>query len=61
MDSLKVKLSFPSYILEDRGLVKLVRLSGEYLALSTLWRSLAEKLDVYGIMELFPYIFFLCP
>ena len=44
MDSLKVKVSFPAYISGFRGLVKLGKLSGEELALSSWWIKLAEKI-----------------
>ena len=49
---MKIKVSFPYYILEAMGLVKLVRLSVENLDLSSWWSSLAAKLAVSGRMEL---------
>ena len=45
-------MPFTSSILENRGLVKLGRFSGEDLALSSWWSSLATKLAVSGIMDL---------
>ena len=49
---MKVKVSFTAYILEYRGLVKLGRLYGKDLDVSSWWISLAPKIDVYGRMEL---------
>ena len=46
---MKVKVSS---IMDTRGLVKLVRLSVEDLDLSSWESGLAEKLAVYGIMDL---------
>ena len=43
-------------MLEARGLVKLVRLSGEDLVLSSWWVSLDEKIDIFVIMELVEYM-----
>ena len=51
-DLLEVNLSYPASILEARGLVKLGRFSGDYLALSSWWITLAEKLAVSGKMDL---------
>ena len=39
-------------MLETSALLKLVRLSGEELYLSSCWISLAAKLAVYGGMDL---------
>ena len=52
MAQLKVNVSFPASMLEDRGLLKLGRLYGYYLALSSWWRILAAKLAVSGRMDL---------
>ena len=52
MDFLNKKLSFPAVMLEFRGLVKLDRLSGKELSLSSWWISLAAKLAVYRIIDL---------
>ena len=52
MESLKLKVSFTSSMLEDRGLVNLGRFSGEDLDLSSWWSSLAVKLAVSGRMNL---------
>ena len=49
---MKVKVLFLSYVFDPRGLLKLGRFSGEYLALSSWCSSLAAKLSVYGRMEL---------
>ena len=49
---MKLKVSFPASMLEARELLKLVRLYGEVLALSSWWSSLAEKHDVYVRMDL---------
>ena len=54
--SLKVKLSFPVSVLEASRLVKLGRLSGKDLDLSSWWSSLVEKLAVSEIMYLVAYI-----
>ena len=51
-DLLEVNLSYPASILEARGLVKLGRFSGDYLALSSWWIILSEKLVVSVRMEL---------
>ena len=50
--SLKVKVSFPSSVLETRGLWKLGRLSGDEFALFSWRSSLAEKLAVSGRIDL---------
>ena len=47
-----MRVSYPASILEYRGLVKLGRLSGEELYLSSWWRILDGKLAVSGRMEL---------
>ena len=52
MDYLRVKLLFPDFMLEVRGLVKLGRFSGEYLDISSWWSSLHVKLSVSVIMRL---------
>ena len=52
MASLKVKVSFTSYMFDNRFLVKLGILYGEELALSSWWSILAEKLDFFIIMDL---------
>ena len=52
MYSLKVKVSFPYYILEARGLVQLSRFSEEDLSFSSWWSRLSEKLVVSGIIGL---------
>ena len=52
MAYLKVKVSFPSFMFDTRGLVKLGRSSVEELALSSWWSSLAAKLTVSSRMEL---------
>ena len=52
MAQLKVNVSFPASMLEDRGLLKLGRLYGYYLALSSRWRILAAKLAVSSSMDL---------
>ena len=49
---LKVKVQFPSYMLETRGLLNLGGLSGYDLALSSWWISLATKIFVSWIMDL---------
>ena len=46
MDYLKVKVSFPASMLETRWSVKLGRLSGYDLEISSLWISLAAKLAI---------------
>ena len=52
MSFLTLKVLFSFSMFETRGLVKLVRLSGEYLALSSWWSKLTEKLTVSGRMYL---------
>ena len=56
MAYLKVKVSFSDFMLEARGLVKLGRLSGEDLALSSYCISLAAKLAVSGRIDLATYM-----
>ena len=43
---MKLKVSYPAYTLEDRGLVELGRFYVEYLDLSSWWIILAAKLAV---------------
>ena len=50
--SLNVKVSFHSFLFDTKSLVKLGRLYGEDLPLSSCWRSLAAKLTVSLIMDL---------
>ena len=59
MDLLKAKVSFPAYMLEARGLLKLVILSVEDLAISSWWIILAAKLymAVDVKREMMPNIF----
>ena len=52
MASLMVKVSFTDYMLEARIFVKLGRLYGEDLDLSSWWRILVTKLAVSGIIDL---------
>ena len=52
MDYLNVGVLFPSYMCDTRGLLKLGRFSGEYLALSSLWKRLSARLVVSGRMDL---------
>ena len=47
-----MKLSFSSSVFDTRGLVKLGRLSGDYLTLSSCWISLTKKLAIYERMDL---------
>ena len=49
---MNAKLSFPAFMLEFMGLVKLERLSGKELSLYSWWISLAAKLAVYRIIDL---------
>ena len=49
---MKVKVSFTSYMLEDMGVVKLGRLSGEDLDISSWWSRMDAKLDVSGRIDL---------
>ena len=56
MDSLKVKLTFPSSVFDTRFILKLVIFSGDDLSLSSWWRILALKLSVSGIMGLVSYM-----
>ena len=49
---LRVKVYIPDYVLEIRGMVKLGRLSGEDLDISSWCISLSEKLFVYGSINL---------
>ena len=52
MDSLKVKVSFTSSMLELRGFMKLGRFSGEDLDIYSWWNILAAKFTVSVIMDL---------
>ena len=52
MSYLKVKVSFTSSTFDTRGLVKLGKISGYDLALSSWWSSLAAKLTVSVRMDL---------
>ena len=52
MSFLKVKVLFPSYVFETRGLVKLGRLYVEDLILSSWWSILAVKIAVSVIFYL---------
>ena len=51
VDSFKVTLSFPDYMLESRKLVKFHRLFGDDLSLYLWCNNLDEKLAVYGRMD----------
>ena len=52
MDSLNVKLIFTASVLEVRGLVKLGMFYVDYLAVSSWYIRLPEKLSIFVIMEL---------
>ena len=49
---LKCEGIIPCLCVGKQGLVKLGILSGEDLSISSWWINLAEKLSVYGIMDL---------
>ena len=52
MSSLKVRVSFTLSLFDTRGLIKLGRFYGDYLAISLWWSSWAAKIAVYVRMYL---------
>ena len=55
MDYLQEKVSFPDYMFDIKRLVKLGRLSGDNLDISSWWIILDEKLTVSGRMHIVAY------